>query len=279
VSDEKDPKKRTDKSGYRLVTLGELGPNLPIGLAGEGGRLAKDFEVKPFRFKEEREIEKLKNKPGLSVGAFVSSMLGLLVARVGSTDIEKLKDAERQLFFGQMWFCDVMYLYVYLRVEALGPVVGIDVPCRMCRAPFQFHGDLRGMDVRVVDDPQELRRKVALKTGLPLRSALRKNLTTRPVHWLASLNRDLGDAAQAKMMLFQHSVEEVEGIPPHELALVPESAFDELTKFDAEILSRHIEDSTPGPQMVIEAQCPRCQSQIVSPLNWSYDSFFGSSSL
>ncbi len=272
-----DPKKKT--TTFKLTTLGELGAQLPIGMVSPDKRLLKDFELKPFRFKEEREVEKLKDKPGLSVGAFVSGLLGVLVARVHGTDIQKMADVQRRLYFGQMWFADVLYLYMYLRTQALGDVINIKIPCRHCRVPFEIDGDLKGIDVRVVDNPDQLFQKVTLKTGIPFRGELRKTFTTRPVNWLSFEDRDLNDKAMVKLAMFQNSIQSVEGIAEDQLAVLPESAFDEMTKLDTEVLTKHLEESSPGPQMTVEASCPKCKTQWAWPIDWSYESFFGASSL
>jgi hypothetical protein len=273
------PKQNDPRAGrFTLTTLAKLGAQLPIGQVTADGRLVKDFKLRPFRFKEEREVEKLRDKP-ISMGRFVSGLLGILVEEVCGLNIQKLSDVDRALHFGRMWMPDVLYLYIYLRTQALGEILPMTIPCRACRAAFQLDGDLTGLDVRIVERPEQIDSHVTLTTGISYRGTLRRELRTRPVVWSAFEDEDINDKAAVKLSMFQNSIVGMEGIADEEMAVVPDVAFDDMTKRDVEILTRHLEHNTPGPQMVVEAECPKCRTEWFWPIDWSYDHFFGSSSL
>ena len=53
---------------------------------------------------------------------------------------------------------------------------------------------------------------------------------------------------------------------------------DEMSKIDLENITARMDENAIGPNMAIEGDCPRCRSNYVTPIDWSYDNFFGSSS-
>src|SRR5437763_13450329 len=96
-------RKESWSSPLKKRTLGELGAQLPIGLITADKKLMKDFSLKPLRWKEEKEIQKLKNKPGMNQGKFVTGLLSLLVESVHGIAFDGLKDAERSALISSMF--------------------------------------------------------------------------------------------------------------------------------------------------------------------------------
>src|SRR5262249_20608058 len=144
---------------------------------------------------------------------------------------------------------------------------------------FDFDGDLNGTDVRVVEKPEQIYSQVTLSGGLPYLGEQRNTFTTRPVTWGNFEDRDINDPGAVKLAMFQGSIVGVDGVAKDKMAVIPETAFDELTKRDVEVLTRHLELHTPGPQMLVEAPCPHCKIEWMFPIRWGYDDFFAISSL
>lgn len=273
-------RKESWKSPLVTKTLGQLGAQLPVGLVTPEKKLLKDFSLKPLRWKEEKEIQKLKNKPGMNQGKFVTGVLSTLVDRVHGISFDGLKDTERALMIGAMWMPDVLYMYFYARVQSLGSVLEMTIPCRTCNGlKFDFDGDLNGMDVRVVDQPDQVTTTATLAVGIPYREGVRTQLSIRPIPWSVIEGQESKDEGAMRTAIFQRAIVGVDGVPANEMAVIPETSIDEMVKRDVETLTNHIERHTPGPQPIVKAPCPRCDSEWLFPINWNYESFFTNSSL
>jgi hypothetical protein len=51
-----------------------------------------------------------------------------------------------------------------------------------------------------------------------------------------------------------------------------------MSKRDLEKLTALIDSKAVGPIMAIDDKCPKCSAPMKLPIDWSYDSFFASSS-
>jgi hypothetical protein len=268
---------------YELTTLGKLGRQLPIGLLSpDGSKLSKSFTLRPFTFEEELAVGEMREQQGLSAGAFVAKLMSIMTIEVGGTRLEDLKDdASRELFFHGMFMADVLYMYVCLRIEAMSNTLSMLINCPGARCqgkePFPFYGDLNGIDVRAVQAASEIDHTCTLRDGLKFGDKVHKALRVQPPRWNCFYERDLNNKAQIQLAMFTGSV--VGFADEDGEVSVPETCFRKLSKFDAEKLSTFISKATPGPQMILEAVCPKCKTKGVKSLDWGYDSFFAGSSL
>jgi hypothetical protein len=268
---------------YQLTTLGKMGRQLPIGLLSPDGRvLSKSFTMKPFTFEEELAVGEMREQARLSTGEFIVKLLALMTEEVGGTRIADLKDdAARELFFHGMFMADVLYMYVWLRIEAMSNVMSMLITCPGSRCagkpPFEFHGDLNGIDVREAKTPAELEHTCKLRVGIRMNERVATELRVMPPKWSALYGRDLNNKALVNLAMFTGSVIGIAGEEGQ--VAIPETCFRKMTKMDAETLSTFISKATPGPQMILGLTCPRCKMEWVKPLDWGYDSFFAASSL
>jgi hypothetical protein len=177
-----------------------------------------------------------------------------------------------------MFMGDVLYVYTYLRLEAMGEDVRLKVPCGKCKSHFDFIGD-----------PEDTRRARGGDRGGTSRRASRSRADWRwPVPsarcsssprsaGASSRTSDLANVGAARLNTFQNAIVGVEGIDP--FPGVPDQILENMTKRDVEGLAKHIESVNPAPALAVEAQCPKCKSKWIGPIDWGYDSFFGPSSL
>lgn len=263
----------------KSTTLGELGALMPVGILGSDRALNKTFKLKPFRLKEEKELGALKEKGGMNLGRYVSHVLAVMCEEVGGEKIGDLKMEQRVLKFGGMWMCDVLYIYTFLRVDALGDALRTKIPCNRCKESFDFTADLMTLDVKTVDKPEELLHEVELKHGFPYQGSIRKKATLQPVRWAVFESRSTKDMGALQAAVIQNSICALEGIEHEKFSPVPDKALDELTKRDVEMLSKAINENTPGPMMAITAECPSCNTKWTGAIDWGYDNFFSHSSL
>lgn len=263
---------------FELVELKDQGPNLPVGIVVNGKRV-RPFRARPFRLKEEKELSKLKNEAkGMTIGKFVAEVISRMYATIGPHNLDSMKPAERLLTVCQLTMADVLYLYLYLRYEALGhdePVV-MKITCPACRVDYKWYGELGTMQVRVVpDDSLDLKRQCSLRDGIEIKGQPRKVVTLQPILWSAFLNKSF-NGPQHESDAVRGAICGAEGVDQNPLVLT-DKEMDELTKRDLNELVRDIDEHSPGPSLRIEPECPACQYKALMVLDWGWETFFSPS--
>lgn len=275
---------------FEVRTMRELGPQLPVGFVHEGRRV-RNFRLRPFRLKDERALSEIREKrKGLTMGEFVASILSHMVQTVGGHAFDMMKDGDRRLVIASLPMADALYMYLYLRADALGidEPVPLNLQCPSCRARYKFRADLGSLEVRVVPDSIiDLRRTYTLRDGIDIGGQTRHTLYMEPLKWGAFERREFSASSKAdrEIAVIRHSVVGVEGVDQTPFMLHVEQ-MEDLTKYDLEGITRDIEDNGPGPQMVIEAKCSGdalelgggCGAEYLAPIEWDYDSLFSRAS-
>jgi hypothetical protein len=260
-----------------VSTFEDYGSRLPIGYLKDG-ELHRGFAFRRFTMKEERALEAIRKKQRrMTMGSLVSTVLAHMLTRLGPYDMDSLDDGPRRLLVNQMYMADVMYAYIMLRIEALGPEVAFDVDCATCAHRWRFKADMTRTDVKVAEDLNSLVRRYTMRDGVETPDGTTvKDLLLQPPRWhaMASLKAD-GGMGDVKMFIMASAIRQVgEGKFPATADLL-----DTMTKYDLEHLQRAIDDLTPGPELVLEATCPACAAENRRSLDWSWDFFFTASSL
>jgi hypothetical protein len=261
------------------TTLRELGSQMPVGIEAADGTLMKSFKLRPFRMKEEKELARLKERPGLNAAKYASMVVAAMLTEIGGRQMDGMTESAREALISNLTVGDVLYIYTFLRAEALGSEVRMRVPCGKCKEHFDFLGDLTTIEVRTVDKPGEMVRHFEMAHGIPYRGQTRKKVTLRPIRWSIFETTDLKNAVMLRAAALQNAIVGIEGIPDAEFSPIPDTSLDELTKRDMEMLERAAEMNSPGPLMAVEAKCPKCRTSWAGPIDWGYDSFFSHSSL
>ncbi len=266
---------------FVVKTLAEWGPNLPIGVAMSGAARVRPFRVRPFKMKQEKALAALRDDAkGNSIGTFVADALALMLQTVGPHNFDNMKDGERQLTVNQLSMPDVLYLYLYLRYDALGdePVVML-VRCPSCTTEYRWYGDLGSMNVRVVpDDKSELTRSYQLRDPMQFRGKTVSTLKLGLIKWDVFSRPEFQQRGSMQNATIAASIVGMEGIDAIPgTFMVTNDDLDDMTKFDMSGLIGDIESHTPGPQLDVEPECPSCQHKQRMMLDWSWDSFFARS--
>lgn len=271
-----EQKSEERKSTRAETTLAECGPRLPCGLRKDGA-LLRDFECRPMKTADERILAKLK-KDNMTMGAYVSMILGHQMTTFAGMDFTKMKPAERVVHLGRCYMGDIFYAYVWLRRETMGDDLRMDVTCRCSPSlPFEWVGKLSTIEVATVEDEKDLVWTYELRRPIEARNKKVKKLSVTQPRWNAVTSTPPGSGELARLALIRGGVCGFND-EPAEIDF-QDSEIDELSKIDLELLTKGFEPNWLGPSMSIEGQCPRCDQEFKRAINWEHSSFFGASSV
>lgn len=276
----------------KRTTIRKLGPQLPIGMPTEDGKLSKGFEIRPYKSRIDRHLglwrEANANK---SLAYLVTEYVAMILKSIGNRAFALDKDGtptdETRFDISQLFFADVMYIYVWSRITELDPYIVKPVKCPVCQTVTpSARFDLQDADVLVVESIDEMEKWVDLRKGFALRGkgGTAKRLKLHPVKWLVMHHDGVagGSVSGASFVQLQHSITGVNG--SDEPYMVMESELDDLHKVDALLLEKETDRVSAGLNMQTSINCPgdpdeekECGFEIVEPLDWTFDTFFGSS--
>lgn len=276
---------------YESIPLRDV-EGLPIGVPREeaGGELVKQVSFIPWGWTEEKAIAKAKEDAGanLTMTQIITETLKLLLNKWGPYNFQDLNLAERELRIRNSFFADVFYAYVKLRIEAMGELLTLPFQCPRCNHNFTYEGDLRELDVYVADPAEVVTLKDAVRrfnVAPPMRigDELCNYVDLRPMRWEAAHNVPgdlLGtDDPRFRAAAFQDSVMGAENVETHGAVLMIEERMQSLRKIDIERLASMVDEVAGGPDLGTKLKCPDCRFEFRGIGDWSYDHFFGSSSL
>lgn len=273
----------------KTVTLAEQGARLPLGIRASDGAYRKDIAVRPWRMKEERELGRIRDQnKDANVAQFVSMVLSAMCTRLGPHDFESMsKPEERQVHVSQMFMGDVFYAYIWLRIQAMGHELGLDVTCPRCRHSYPFVADLNTVETVVVENEEQARWEYELKAPFEVRGKTVERLMLGPSRWngLEMMSGNSISTGEAKAGIIRSSivglgtpdwdVDEAGNLRP---LVLTDAELDEMAKRDIEAITNSIEKHAVGPNMAVEDKCNRCGAEIKLAIDWGYDNFFGDSS-
>jgi len=280
VNDSK--KNSVEESLVKTTTLGELGFNLPLGIPDGGGGLVRSFALRPWRFKEEKELaELIEQNPDATLAQYVSMVVATLCSSIGPHDFSQMKWEEKLIVIGQMWMGDVFFIYITLRKEAIGNVISLAPKCPGCGRNFNFDGHLDSINVLTTESVSNAQWEYKLNTPIEMRGKTVGSFTLGPPRWntLEMMTDDNSVLnVGAKLDMIRGSIHAVDSFDQQ--IVVIESDLDELTKKDMETISAEIDEKVVGPDMFVETKCPniRCRNEIKQLIDWRYQHFFGVSS-
>lgn len=268
------------------MTLSDLGMFMPLGISSPDG-MVKSFGVKPWRFKEEKQLAELMGKKKSSnLAEYVSIVLSTMCTHIGQHNFEEMRWEEKLLLISQMWMGDVFYIYIMLRKEAIGRELNLRPTCPSCGESFDFTGDLDSIEVKTASALKNAQWEYKLKTPFNIRGKKAEKFIMGPPRWnniemLKDNDPDLNVAA--KITLIRGCIHSIEGLG--EQHVLVEEELDELSKFDMETISNDIDENSIGPSMFLETKCPRnacpgrrSEKLFRQEIDWRYKSFFGISS-
>ena len=269
--------------GIRIKTeMGKWGPRLPIGFLA-GKELHKGFELKPFGWNEEEKLAEIKrDNRQMTVQAFVVEVLAEMLVSLGPwKTLDGLGLEERRMIVNHMFLGDVMYVYITLRVQAMGEIAKFPIKCPNCKKEANLPADLMKTDMTAVDGEgaqDTLVVAVDLRDGVKTPDGREKRIYVAPPRWMAMAalkHPDDMSSADMKRELITSGVRQV-GQGKHQFT---SQSLRSLSKFDLERLSKAIDDLSPGLDLVVEAQCRVCRAEWRIPLQWDWDFLFTAASL
>ena len=282
----------TNKDDSKTINLCELGNLLPVGIPVDNSRWERVFEFRPWTMKEERVLGKIRRESqGGSRSSFVSRVVAFMLKKLGPIDWDKADEPSKLLYLSKLTFGDFLYLFCYLRKEAIGNIIPFEILCPSCNSQFDFPADLDTLDIRSPHIPEEaspdcLQTTVPLRDGIMYSGQNYKDIIIRSTPWGAFMDEDpetYNDGA-VKEALLKGSIVGLsdyilpEGVPKDAPFLLDDDSLDGITKKDLEFLTRQIDEVTFGPELVLQGKCPKCTRPFRQRLEWDYDTFFESSS-
>lgn len=283
MSDEKIKQEEQEKDertpSFEETTMGDLGPQLPLGIKDATGVYHRGFSMKPWTLKEEKALSKLheQGEDKVNIVHHVTSVLATICSQIGPYDFEKMKPAERKVHINQMWMGDVFYVYCWIRSQVMSNVVEMSLKCPHCGFVFDFNGDLFTLKVDTAKKEESCEWLFDLKTPITIRQKEVKQLRMGACRWAAmeGMGEQGIDEGTVKAGIIHQSVVEPIGIGRTPLA---DDELDGLVKGDFEALLAKIDKVALGPEMAVETNCKRCNKGFISPIKWTYKDFFAVSS-
>jgi hypothetical protein len=272
----------------RKTTLGELGSKLPVGTPDPAtSGLIKDISRRRWNLGLEKKLGKAREKMKTgNIAKFATLVLAGVCEQIGGLKIKEWNpknkgDHDKALIqIGNMYMCDALYAYVWLRHDVIGREVDLTLTCPVCSHKMAFKADLETLEVNVADNPDDILWQYDLKHPITLRGQKCTGFKLGPIRWNSIENSQKGsllDMGGTKSEMIWSAIVEPLGHDKLAGVSVAEHELEELDKWDLEKLSGLIDVNSPGPDMAIEATCPRgpCGHSFRTPIDWMYDSFFG----
>lgn len=279
---------------FSKTTLGDLGAKLPVYRLDSKKLPITDLSFSFHTWDMEME-EKLSERAekSKSVGLFINEMMCMLLDQFCGQDFQALDSSNKTLMMNQLDMPNMMYLYIYLRVEVLGSDYRLNLTCPAARCGKEIKDyvvNLEGVDVHTKEFDYE--------AGVPIHHRTVKYELVRPItlndkiitafeydvskwdYMERSDSKDGSTAGSLKKFMLKSSIsgffageEKIQGY------LDPKAVMQKMQKVDIEKSIRLITENNAGPTPVLEGECPHCQVKWSKVLDWSYRSFFDSSSL
>lgn len=274
-ADKPDTKKRTK------TTLQELGPALPVGTRVGGGKLVKTLDTRVWTTRQEKVLSKFK-KPNMNIAQHVGLVLGTMCSEFGGNAWampEKPSDLnERRLAIAGATMGDVLYAYCYMRREAMGNIIKMNVTCPTCGHKFVFPADLNTLEVVSIEHPDALDWVYTMKVPVEIRNKKVTSLRMGPTLWHSmemAAGGVINDTA-SKIAVLRGAIVGFNDDPA--VIQMTESDLDDFHKKDLEGACDELNDAFVGPKMALDGDCEKCTRAFHHPIDWRYDSFFSSSS-
>lgn len=280
VADEERPAQDAGQ-GRKIMTLGERGPVLPLGIADPSGALHRDLEFRRWTGAVMRDLGKKRGEGReLSMSEHVGLVLSVLATRIGPHDFTTLSRKEQKLVISQMHMGDVFYAYCYARVQALGPQIVLDMACPVCRTEFKFEGDLNQLTLSVAEKIEDARWEYELRDPVEIRGAMVTRLAMGPALWHHVETAQVVNGADIEGGKLAMVAGSIRGAVGREQFPLTSREIDEFSGSDIEGIVGELDEHHIGPDMRVETACPNriCRTKLNQPINWAYHYFFGPSS-
>jgi hypothetical protein len=266
-----------------LPRLGEIGKVLPIGYQDATGKLHREFELIDWDWDVEEELGELAERnQDMSMGAYISEIVGRGLASLGEIDFAKLKRSQRRLVVSQLFHADVLYVYTWIRIAALGRHVKFDeFRCEACKFSLDgFAGDLLSLEVKFNDGEEVPRESVELERWFKYGQRDVTRVEVGPLKWSFMETADasvLMNPAKFRLATLRSGVVgvgETNGAP----VVITREHARQMGPASVNRIVAAIDRVGGGAVFEVGGECPQCKEKFRRAIDWTYDSFFGRSS-
>lgn len=267
-----------------LPTVSDVGNVLPIGYRDATGKMHREFELVSWDWDVEEELGELAEKnQDMPMGVYISELVGRGLRKLGELDFEKLRRSERRLVVSQLFYADVLYVYVCLRIAALGKMFRFeDFTCEACGFKHPgFAGDLSTLEVKVSDGEEVPRKVVKLDAPFRYGGAEAGSITVGPLRWAFMETADtttLTNPAKFRLATLRYGVVAVDGAPNGAPVALTREHAKEIGPAGVNRLVAEIDGVGGGAVMEVAGNCAKCRAPFRRAIDWTYDNFFGRSS-
>lgn len=267
-------------------TLELYGQSFPIGVDRGDGGLAKAFAFDRIDYEFEERLDRARNRkggPGNHPAKIATEVLASVLTEFGGdTEFATKNHKHKVAAIEGAYMEDVLYAWVCLRVETMGADLAIRWECVGCEHEWTWSTDLKGLEVTVLDTPPKPK-TVGLIYPVSWGDQIIDTVELLPAKWRAVCQtknaQRRGTLGDIKAGLVRSAVRSVRTKAGVELPLAPR-IFELIHKLDRERMAQ-VMDSKEFPRcdLTFEIECPECAFVQRTPLDWTWDFFFGSASL
>lgn len=273
------PEDLIEDSEESLPTIKELGHVLPIGFKDNTNLIHKDFSFKEYTWELEEELGEIKEKePDLEMGPYISEILCHSLINIGDIKINEMKENyKKRALLRSLYYADVLYMYVCLRIDSLGHELAMNPFKCKCGNTVKYIGDLRTLGVKI---PENTIKKIKLKDGMTYATKNLKNITVGPLKWSFMETKDnniFNNKAKTILEVIRNSVISIEGAPEGPV-FITSGHLRSMKPREVLQLYNKIDQINAGVSLVIEGECG-CKRKFYEAIDWRYENFFDPSSL
>jgi hypothetical protein len=267
-----------------LPIISDVGKVLPIGYRDATGKVHRDFELVDWNWDVEEELGELAERnQDMPMGTYISEIVGRGLRTLGELDFTKLKRSQRRLVVSQLFHADALYVYVWIRIAALGPRIRFEkFECGSCRRPHEgFAGDLLTLEVRKRDDEGVPIEVVELDAPFRYGQVEVRRVRIGPLRWSFMETSDvsvLTNPAKFRLATLRYGVVGLEGIDNGAPVVLSREHAREMGPGSVNRLVAAIDEIGGGAVMQCVGECVGCGAKFRRTIDWTYDNFFGRSS-
>lgn len=272
------------RKDFKVVPLEQVN-GLPIGVPNDEGKLTRRVELNQWDWETEEAVMKLMgDNPQMTISELTTNIMCRMIRVWGEFNFEELEFPAREIRLRNSFMADVIFAYILLRVESMGKDWLQKFVCPTCRCEIPWVGDLNTLDIYCceLDKACELETRIDLPHNILLGVTEVSWVVLRPTTWeiMHTLPAGANDRdPRVRRMIFENSICGAQDIETHGAIMMNDDRLKTLKKRDIELLGKLLDDNQGGADFRVEMNCPKCRSKFRTFGDWSYDSFFGPSSL
>lgn len=267
-----------------LPTLADVGRRLPLGYRDQTEKLHREFEIVEWDWDVEEELGELAEKnQDMKMGVYISEIVGRGLKSLGELDFTKLRRSQRRLVVSQLYHADVLFVYAWIRIAALGKNLKLEkFKCESCQFEHVgVAGDLTTLRVKIHRGEDVPTTEVELERGFRYGKSEVRRVRVGPMKWAFMETSDvstLTNPAKLRIATLRYGVVGVEGVENGAPVVITREHAREMGPGSVNRLVAAVNEVGGGILFEIDGECVRCRAKFSQTINWVYDSFFELSS-